>query len=213
MLSFSLILLSVAMIVNFPFPHKDPYGESVLAIFNIPIKFANGFHTVGITTLLLLVVGIYFLVKSLKKYAGRIALIVIVIVIFAPTFLVNSFQKNFATGIYAVSYTSEESKCRFEMADQETLYGECDLSFKNHSNKDVQFTVEFYEEHLFKDELPMVSLMNNGAPFEVMLRGKENKRAKVTADIDVSAMEKHIEGGEAMGVNITITSKGKSRNL
>ena len=51
------------------------------------------------------------------------------------------------------------------MTDKRTLFGECELSLKNHSNDDVQFTVEFYEEYAFKDDFPMISLMNVNAPY------------------------------------------------
>ncbi|MEI3614986.1 hypothetical protein [Pseudogracilibacillus sp. SO30301A] len=50
----SLIFLFTSMILNFPFSHEYPYGETVLTILNIPIRFANGFHTVGIATIFLL---------------------------------------------------------------------------------------------------------------------------------------------------------------
>lgn len=213
MLYLSLILLLTTMALSLPFPHKSPYGEAVITVLNIPIRFGDGFHTVGITSLLLLILGLYFLVKSLNKYQGGIVVIAILIVTFVPTFAVNSFQKSFATGIYAVSYSSEETNCNFDMISEKTLHGDCELYFKNHSNNDVQFTVEFYEELAFKDDLPMVSLMNNDAPYKVMLGAKESKRIQIETDIDVSDMKNHIEGGEATGVNIILKSKGENRDL
>ena len=81
--------------------------------------------------------------KSENKHYGRVLFIAILVVVFAPMFIVSLFQKTFATGIYAVSYSSEESNCSFEMTGKKTLYGECELSFENHSNNDIQFTVEF----------------------------------------------------------------------
>lgn len=179
----------------------------------IPIRFSGGFHTVGIISLLLLIIGLSFLVNSLKKYEGRIVVLTILIVLFAPAALISAFQNTIATGIYAISYSIEESNCRFEMISEKTLHGECELPLKNYSNNDVQFTALFYEELVFKDELPMVSLMNNNAPYNVTLRAKESKRVHIETDIDVSNMQNHIENGEAMGVNIIITSKGKSRSL
>lgn len=201
------------MVLNFPFPHKYPYGEAVFTILNIPIRFANGFHSVGIISLLLLIIGLYLLMKSVNKHYGRVVFIAILVVIFTPIFIISAYQKTFATGIYAVSHLSEESTCSFEMTGKRTLYGECQLSLKNHSNDDVQFTVEFYEEYAFKDDFPMISLMNVNAPYAVMLRGKENKHITIKANIDVSDMENHIDSGEAMGMTIIIKAKGKSRSL
>lgn len=201
------------MALNFPFPHRYPYGETVFSILNIPIQTANGFQFVGIMSLLIMIIGLYLLGKSMNKYHGRFVLIAILAVLFIPTFVVSSYQKSFATGIYAVSYLSEESNCSFEMIGEHTLHGGCELPFTNNSNNDVQFTVEFYEESAYKDDLPMVSLMNNNAPYEVTLRKKESKRLKFETTIDTSNMKNHIEGGEATGVNVIIKSKDKSRSL
>lgn len=201
------------MILNFPFPHRYPYGEAIFMILDIPIRFSNGFHTVGITSIILFIIGLYFLVKSLKKYHGRILIMASLIIIFAPVFTVNSFQKTLSTGIYAISYSSEESKCNFEMIGEKTLHGECELPFKNYNNHDIQFSVEFYEDLAFKEDLQMVSLMNNNAPYQITLESKENKRVIIKTNIDVSDMKNHIEGGKARGVNIIIKSKDKIRNL
>ncbi|CQR46807.1 hypothetical protein BN1058_01082 [Paraliobacillus sp. PM-2] len=182
-------------------------------LLNIPIRFAGGVHTVGISSLFLFIVGIFLLVKSLNNYHGRIVLIVILIFNFTPEFVVNSYQKNFATGIYAVSYENEQSNCSFEMISEKTLHGECVLPFYNYSNNDVQFTVTFVERHLHKYDLPMVSLMNKDGPYEVTLGAKESNDVHVETNINVSNMKNHIENGQAMGVNIIIKAKGKSRNL
>src|SRR5690625_1634952 len=113
MLYISLAFLSASMILNFPFPHKYTYREGIFMALNTPISFANAFHTVGIMTLVILAIGLYLIAKSLKKYQGRIVFVVIIIVIFAPTFIVSSYQKTFATGIYAVSHINKESNCSF----------------------------------------------------------------------------------------------------
>lgn len=213
MLYLSLIFLFTSMILNFPFPHKYPYGEAVITILNIPIWFANGFHTVGIATIFLLIIVLYFLLKLLKKNHGRILFIAILIALFLPVFALHLFQKTFATNIYAISYSSEESNSSFEMIRENTSHGECELLFKNYSNDKVEFNVEFYEELVFKDDLPFVSLINNNAPYKVTLEPKENKQVYIETDIDVSEMENHIDSGEARGVNIIISSNGKERNL
>lgn len=211
MLYLSLLLFLAVMILSFPFPNKYPFGESVFSVLNLPIRFAGGFHSVGMISLLLLIIAWYLLMKSLSKNKGWAAAIVITVVFFAPGAAVSLFQTTFATGIYAISYSSEESNCSFDMISEEILHGECELSLKNNSNKDVQFTVEFDED--LGDDPPMVSLMNADGPHEVMLKRQENKSLSVSADIDMSDRRNHIEGGEATGVDIIIKSKGKSREL
>ncbi len=59
----ALVLFFTSMALNFPFPHKNPYGEVVASVLNIPVKSVNGFHYVGITSLLLLIASQYLLVK------------------------------------------------------------------------------------------------------------------------------------------------------
>ncbi len=122
----SLVFLFIAILLNFPFPHSYPFGgEVIFMTWNIPVRFANGLHTVGIFSLALLIIGLFLLVNSLKKYRGRIGFLVFLLFIFVPGgFMVSFYQENFATGIYAVSYAAEESECSFEMKSGGELYME-----------------------------------------------------------------------------------------
>ena len=210
---FALIPFFISIALNFPFPHKNPYGEAGVSVLNIPVTSVNGFHYVGIASLLLLITSLYLLVKSLKKYHVRFVLIAIMVAVFAPLFVAGAFQKTIATGIYAISYQSDKSTCKFEMKNETTLHGVCELPFENYSRNNTQFNIEFYEHYLFEENVRMVSLMNNDAPYEVRLRGKERKRVIIETDIDVSQMENHIEGGQASFVTIIIKSGEKTRNL
>ena len=99
------------------------------------------------------------------------------------------------------------------MKNETILHAVCELPFENHSRNSSQFSVEFYEDYPFEDDIRMVSLMNNDAPYEVRLSGKERKRVIIETDIDVSRMKNHIEGGEARFVAIIIKSGGKTRKL
>ncbi|MDS9470951.1 hypothetical protein [Sporosarcina pasteurii] len=208
----ALILLVTFMILNFPYPHEDPYGEVIATVFNIPIRSSNGFHFVGITSLLLLIIGLFLLANSVEKYRSRFVLIAIIIAFVGPSLVASSFQKTFATGIYAVSYDRDSSRCQFEMIDQTTLRGECELPFENYSKDEVRFSVEF-EKNYFEDDFPMLSLLNNDAPYEVKLEGHERKIVNIFTNIDVSNMENHIDSGEASLVTIIIKSGEKARRL
>ena len=103
--------------------------------------------------------------------------------------------------------------CNFDMINEETLRGECELPLKNHSENDVQFSIEFYESSPSKYG-PKVSLMNKNGPYKVRLKGKESKVVQIEADIDVSKIKKHSDGGAMTGsVPIIIRSGEKSRKL
>ena len=213
MLYLALIPFTASLALNFPFPHESSYGETVAAALNIPVRSVDGLHYVGIASLALLIASLYFLTKSVNKYQGRVVLLAIILAMVAPFMIASSFQKTFATGIYAVSYERDWSNCRFDMIDESTLHGECELPFENYSRNDVQFTIEFYEKYYFEDDVRMVSLMNNNAPYVVKLKGNERKTVKIESNIDVSNIENHVEQGSSTGVNIIIKSGEKIRKL
>lgn len=206
----SFFLLFLLIIITIPFPHAYSLGEALFMKLNIPTRIFNGFHTVGLISLLLLIVGMYILVQSLKKYRIRIALLTLLIIFIAPVFLVGLFQKTFATGIYAVSYEAEESYCEFSRIDDVTLLGVCELIFKNNRNEPVTFSIEFYEE---PDDIPMVSLMNRASPYLVSLNAKEEQLVVFEAEIDVSGLENYVESGNAQWIQIIIEDNGKRREL
>lgn len=54
---------------------------------------------------------------------------------------------------------------------------------------------------------------NNDAPYKVRLNGKERKRVIIETDIDVSQIERHIDGGESKNVSIIIKSGRIIRKL
>ena len=82
------------MALNFPFPDKNPFGEAVVLIMNIPVKTVNGINYEGLTSLTLLIGSLYFLVKSLKKFHKRFLIMALFISIFAPPFFGRNVSKN-----------------------------------------------------------------------------------------------------------------------
>jgi hypothetical protein len=201
------------MALNFPFPHENPYGEEIVSVFEIPVKTVNGINFVGITSLVLLIVSLFFLVKALNKFQVRFVAVAIIVAIFTPPFVASSFQKTFATGIYAISYDSVHSKCSFKKISETTLQGSCELPFKNYSKNDVQFTIEFYKHYAFEDETPLISLLNNHAPYKVRLSGSESKRIKIETNIDALQLENQMDSGEVTDVPIIIKTEKRTRKL
>jgi hypothetical protein len=209
----ALVPFIISMALNFPFPHKNPFGEAVVLALNIPIRTVNGVNYVGLSSLLLLFASLTLLGKSLGKHHVRFQFLAIIIAIFIPSFMASTIQKTVATGIYAISYQSDESTCDFEMKDETTLHGVCELFFENYNRGNTQFNVEFYEHYPFESDLKALSLMNNDAPYEVTLSGRERKRVIIETDIDVSQMENHADGAHAREVTIIIKSGEKIRKL
>ncbi|MFS0562058.1 hypothetical protein AB1K91_15080 [Terribacillus sp. 179-K 1B1 HS] len=213
MLWTSLILFIISTVMTIPFPHKNPLGETVVSVFNFPIRTVYGLHYIRIISFILFIASLFFLTRSLEKYHVRAVLFAIIIAVFLPSLIVESYQKTLATGVDAVYYDEKWSDCDFEMVGESTLSGECELPLENYSSDDVEFTVEFYEKYISEDDIPMVSLMNENAPHRIGLMAKERKLVKIKTRIDVSEMENHIEGGSASGVDIMIKAGEKMRKL
>lgn len=207
------IITVLMMIINFQYPHAYPFGEMILKKLNIPTKFGGGFHIVGISVLVLLIVSLYLLLQSISKHRIKVVLLYFLILGFTPGIIISLFQSTVASGIYAISYESENSFCEFDMIDQTTLYGKCELPFHNHDNEQVSFTVELQEELIFEDDMPMLSYMNEASLNKVTLDAKETRTIILEQEVDMSDTENHITGGEASHFPIIISDNGKQREL
>ncbi|MFD2630415.1 hypothetical protein [Oceanobacillus kapialis] len=209
----AVILYVISIVLNFPFPHENPYGETISSIVNIPIETVNGLQVVGVITLVILISSLVLLAMSLNKYHVRSVLIAIVISMSLPMMLVTLYQNTLATGVYAISYDQENSHCEFEMVDESTLHGKCELPFENHRGSVNEFTVEFKESYATDRDVPMETLMNQNAPYEVKLDEHDQETITIEADIDVSNMENYIEDGFTRYVSIVIRSGDQIRKL
>ncbi|HLR42927.1 MAG TPA: hypothetical protein VK067_06795 [Pseudogracilibacillus sp.] len=207
------IIAVFIMIINFPFPHAYPFGEVILQKLNIPTKFGGGFHTIGITVLVLFIVSLYLLLNSICKHRIKAVLLYFLILGFTPWIIVSLFQSTVATGIYAISYEGEDSFCEFDMKDETTLYGKCELPLYNHNNKQVSFTVELQEELAFEDDMPMLSYMNEEPLKQITLDAKEARTIILEQEIDVSNTDEHILSGEASHFPIVVSDNEKQREL
>ncbi|SNZ15933.1 hypothetical protein SAMN05421503_2804 [Terribacillus aidingensis] len=209
----ALLLLIVSSAITVQFPHAVPFGETIMTALHFPPQPMNGLQYVGITSLILFIVSLFFLTRSLERYHKRAVFLWILVTIYVPALVVNSYQETFATGIYAVSYDRDSSICEFEMIGESNMDGECELVFENKSEEDVQFTVTFYDKHQYDDELLVLSLMNDKTPFVMSLQGKETKTVKLRKKIDVSDRENHVDWASTSSVHIIMKSDEKLRKL
>ncbi|MCM3666258.1 hypothetical protein M3204_17720 [Mesobacillus subterraneus] len=209
----AIIFFFLSIALNFPFPHEYPIGQEISSALNFPIRTMNGVSYIGVTGLILFVISLYFLVKSLEKFHLRMVLIAIFLVVFLPMELVSAYQKTLATGINAIEYERRGSSCRYEMKGEKKLYATCQFPFKNHSNQTVHFNIEFYEKYLFEDETPLLSLLNQGGPYEVIMHEKEREIVTIETDIDLSKLGVDSMSGESWGINLKIVDGDKVRKL
>lgn len=196
----------LVMILNFPFPHVKPFAEANFWIMNISISSSSGLHYLGIFSLVLLIIGIYFLATSLEKYRVRLVILALVVYSLLPLVIVESYQTTFAAGIYAVKHEQDSSNCKFDTVDDKKIEGVCELTFKNYSNEDVDFDVTFY------DNADLISLMIEGSPYKVSLSGKETRTVQFKTEIDISDLNAYTSGIFSL-VNIQIRQGKKIRYL
>ncbi|MBP1947535.1 hypothetical protein [Virgibacillus litoralis] len=207
----ALFLFLVYIIMSIPFLYES-YPEANLFLWGIPMTSWNVINYVGIIALTLLVVSLYLISKSLNKYQGRILLIAILLSAIFPQFLANTYQKTIASGGYAISYEQELSECEITKTNNRTLLGECEIILMNHSNGEVELSMEFIDKYN-KDEHSLIEIVNNDAPYELILQGNERKRLEIRTNVNISKLENPVNGGSMTSMNIIIKSDGVERKL
>ena len=210
--SIAIVLWLICLVLTVPYPNALNIERGV-SVLNVMVKTENGYQMEGLLTILLFIGSLCFLGMGVKKHQAILGITAIVSFVFAPSILVNVYQNTVATGIAAVSYDVDKSDCRFNLVNDFTLKGACRLPLQNLSSDDVTFNIEFYETYWYEDGVRMVSLMNEGAPYEVTLRGEQKKWVKVETLIDVSQTENHIEKGTVSGVHIIVSAGEQKRKL
>jgi len=200
------------MIINFPFPHAHPFAEATLSNLKISSRTSSGIHILGLVSVALLFIGIFFLVRSLEKYHVRMVFLAFIVCTLLPHGLADFYQHTLARGIYAVDYDKEFSDCTFLMVDDDTVSGNCRLLFENFSNHTVNFDLRFHGEVPFVEDGNFFPLLNKDAPYKVSLEGNERRTVNLHMEFDVSHLD-HFTFGTASPINIQIAQFSRFRNL
>ena len=199
----------VVMILNFPFPHEQPFATASLSIMNIPVQSPSGFHYLGVFSVLLLCIAMYLLGTSLEKYRVRSMFLSFVLVSIVPYVLTNIIQNTIATGIYAVDYDKESSLCDFTVVEETGITASCSLIFENLSNERVDFGVRFQETDPYL--INFNSFLNENAPHHVSLQSNERKTIHLTFEFNPSPFDFY--EGSSSYISIQLVKGKKVRNL
>ncbi|CAH0346629.1 hypothetical protein [Bacillus sp. CECT 9360] len=216
-LIWGIILFIISFILDFPFPNASPYGETIFKSVGLPVysnpESQEGILFVGITSFILFFVSLYLLNNSFKKYNIRIVLSLFVFGIAGSHLLIYTYQNTIATGIYAIGYEEEFSRCEFETSkDGKKLNGKCYILLANYSSKEAQFTLKFKTTDI-DDPYDFNQLMNRNGPYELNLYGHEKKIIEIETAIDVTKIKEHPESGEANGMGIVLFENDRKREL
>lgn len=203
-------LMALVMILNFPFPHSEPFVAGNSSAMSIPIKDMEGYKFGGLLLLTILIIGIYLLATSLEKYRARLVILAIFLYFLLPFFLINVYQNTIASGIYAIDYELDESKCEFDKMDEQRVRVVCSLPLENLSEEAATFDVRFFDKTYFGERFKLVPLINEKGPFTVTLQGRETKVVRIKTELAVSIANDY--GGAAQQIHIEI-SKGKKMRL
>ncbi|MFB4162817.1 hypothetical protein ACE1TI_03015 [Alteribacillus sp. JSM 102045] len=212
-------LFSLAYLLQFPFPHRTPFGEAIFRNLGIPpysnMDTESGLHFFGLASLAALILSLFFIGHSLKKWQGKILFASISIFIITPSAIVSAYQSTMAAGVYAVDYDREKSSCSYE-ADEEKkeMYIQFSIPLENKSSEEVNVTVEFIESIHRVEDVPTISLLNKEGIQEETLLPKEKDTFHFEETVDISDLEKYYYGGQANGINLILRdSNGNERSL
>ena len=210
-------LLLLGTIIVLPYPYNFSLGETVMLAIGIPVysnmETLSGFHFVGIAALIIFIAGLSYIVSSLNKWRGRILIFLLFFLPVLPNMIVETIQSSFATGVYAVSYKSEQSQCSY-LLEEGTAEAkvECTISLENHRNKTVEFEVVFLDSRF--DEVETSSLLNKRGPYYFTLQPRENKTYHFEEVIDVSGIDHYNYMSSSSNINIILRDdRGKERRL
>ncbi|MGE6486884.1 hypothetical protein [Paenisporosarcina sp. NPDC076898] len=205
-------LMVLVMILNFPFPHAEPFVAGNMSAMNIPIKDRDGYMFGGIILFFILIVGIYLVGTSIGKYRKRLVFLAIILYFSLPFILINVYQNTVASGIYAIHYELDSSQCAFEKLDETKMKVQCQLPFENFSEKTTNFDVSFDDQAFFEERFNVIPLINENGPYPVTLQGHESKLVIIQTEVELSKL-KGLTGGTAYQVHIEISQGNKLRRL
>ncbi|MCF6136337.1 hypothetical protein [Pseudalkalibacillus berkeleyi] len=191
----AIVLLSICLFLSFSYPTGKPLGEQIAEALGLSVwtnsENQSGFNLHSFLLLGIFLAGIICLFHSLQKYQLRSVFLTILIIFTIPPMLLKGYQYTFASGVYAITYGKEYSRCEYQLdEDNSLLHGECFIPLRNYSNDHIQLSIEFldWRYHGARGD----SLMNAGGPFKIIVGPNESKIYHIKADIDVSKMNSNV---------------------
>ncbi|TYR81539.1 hypothetical protein FZC66_06780 [Priestia megaterium] len=116
-------LVLIVFILNLPFLHSLPLGNYFFTKLGLPVygneETMTGIHYVGVTCTGLLLIGLGFINRALNRHNVKVVIAAAIISLAGPVYIVNAMQRTILSGIYAVSYDQENSRCEFTLNEAE----------------------------------------------------------------------------------------------
>jgi len=153
----ALIGVACIIILMIRFPHGYTWLEWGLSISGIKTVFDIGNGQLILTGLPILV-GMFIFLRMLYRSLNRMRIILIILAVYAfvnlPAFLVSTYQSNYASGMYALSFNDKKiAICEYDYSESDSAWsGVCRVAVNNYSNKDVNIQLTLYIDSLFREE-------------------------------------------------------------
>ncbi|HLQ71994.1 MAG TPA: hypothetical protein VK142_09340 [Bacillota bacterium] len=205
-------LIGIAFLFKWQFIYSESIGDRFLGSIGIPI-WSNGNMGLHYTFFFALAVLVAGLIILNKQYGKKIMYLSLLIWILIPSDLfANTYQSNFATGIYAMEYQPNESHCDYNLNEAGDLDGSCTFSFVNHSKKPVTFyaavdldydNTGFNFHDMINDKLKT---------HQLNIEANEQKEFNISLERTLQT-SRNQSGGSYRGFEVKITEDGAARKL
>ncbi len=169
----------------------------------------NGLHYTGIISIILLIIGLFFLAK---RYTGKMIFVFFLALILLPTNLfANVYQLNFANGIYALEFQQDASNCEYDTNSSGIVEGNCKISIVNHSRDTLTFRVSI-DQKLDPDSFNITDIINL-KDHQLKLDGKEHRTFDFNFRHSLKSSKYQSIGGQVDIFNLKITDDDNTIQL
>ncbi|OAB44371.1 hypothetical protein [Paenibacillus glacialis] len=202
-LQLAIILLSMVIILCLRYPGPLNVVEWLFQSIGLPLYSGEngmGLHFANIFVLMLLVAVFFVLNRALERGMFIAFIVIMMLVSNAPGWITTSYQRLFASGVYAVEVDQSKVNCNYELKDG-SLGGTCQLALTNYSG-DVVEIVPVIEFPKFRGEeelrFPVIRLSSMTIPQRV------DSVYNVSFDIEMDN-NGYVSSGMGSGMIITLS--------
>ncbi|NUU61745.1 hypothetical protein [Paenibacillus agri] len=204
-----LILFVALIVLSIRYPGTDSWMNILLNTFGIPLyskpETRTGLQYSGVLSLILLLTSIAFFNMSLSRHRLLLFIVFMILLTNVPDWLVSSYQRMFASGVYALELKPEEIRCSFKL-EGETYNGQCQLPVRNYSASQVAARAVLqppkHEGH------PLAGAIIHLPTLELLPHDRTRYNAEFKLPVTGNP---GMESGELSGFSITLIDKKHSR--
>ncbi|GGJ95590.1 hypothetical protein GCM10007063_17580 [Lentibacillus kapialis] len=205
------VSLVLSFLFKWEFIYSEPAIDRLLGSIGLTAwsNDNSGFHYTGIMSIILLIMGLFFLAK---QYSGKMIFVFFLVIILIPTNLfANVYQSSFANGIYALEFQQDGSNCQYDTNDSGIVEGNCKISIVNHSSDVVTFRVSIdskYDHNRFN-----VTDLINLKDHQLKLDANEHRTFNINFRHLLQSSKYQSVGGELDIFNLIIDDDDNTRRL